>query len=115
MFDGQSNGGDEQFLQVSTNETTPFKVYVYNNNLVVTILTISKGNPGVYNVPRSYIITTNTFDLFKVRTLGLYIKADKPCFANLRFGVTNHTEIITSKGTAGIGTKFYTVVAPNTY
>ena len=115
MFDGQSNGGDEQFLQVSTNETTPFKVYVYNNNLVVTILTISKGNPGVYNVPRSYIITTSTFDLFKVRTLGLYIKADKPCFANLRFGVTNHTEIITSKGTAGIGTKFYTVVAPNTY
>ena len=115
MFDGQSNGGDEQFLQVSTNETTPFKVYVYNNNLVVTTLTISKGNPGVYNVPRSYIITTSTFDLFKVRTLGLYIKADKPCFANLRFGVTNHTEIITSKGTAGIGTKFYTVVAPNTY
>lgn len=113
MFDGQSNSGDEQYLHLSTNDTTPFNVNVYNNNVVIAQKTISKGNPGVIYIPRSYIITTEYSDLLRVRTMGLYVKAERPCFANLRFGVINHAEIITSKGTAGIGTKFYTVVAPN--
>lgn len=113
MFDGQSNSGDEQYLHLSTNDTTPFNVNVYNNNVVIAQKTISKGNPGVIFIPRSYIITTEYSDLLRVRTMGLYVKAERPCFANLRFGVINHAEIITSKGTAGIGTKFYTVVAPS--
>lgn len=122
MFDGQSNSGDEQFLHLSTNETTPFNVKVYSNNILVAQKNISKGNPGVitikYNpglneIDRENIITDSDTQLHRVINKGLYVKADKPCFANLRFGVTNHTEIITSKGTAGIGTKFYTVVAPS--
>ena len=113
MYDGQSNGGPEQFLHLSTNETTPFQVYVYSNNVLIYQRLISKGNPGVIDLNRDFIITDTTGDLHKVINKGLYVKADKPCFANLRFGVTNHTEIITSKGTAGIGTDFYAVVAPN--
>ena len=114
MFDGQTNTGAEQFLHLSTNETTPFNVYVYNNNNLIYQKTISKGAPGVIDIDRDYIITKNIDDVLTVGTRGLYVKADKPCFANLRFGVTNHSEIITSKGAAGIGTQFYTVVAPNT-
>lgn len=113
MFDGQSNGTPQQYLHLSTNESTPFNVTIYNNNIVINQVTISKGNPAIIPILRSYIITDDPNDLHKVGTMGLYVKADKPCFANLRFRVTNHAEIITSKGTAGIGTKFYTVVAPN--
>ena len=113
MFDGQSNQGPEQYLHLSTNETTPFNAKVYSNNAVVYQVTISKGNPAIIDIARNYIITSSTSDLHRVGNKGLYVKADKPCFANLRFKVINHAEIITSKGTAGIGQNFYTVVAPN--
>lgn len=114
MFDGQMNfSGYEQFLHLSTNDTTPFKVYIYSNNVLVDEVTISKGSPGVVNIFRDYIITLDETDNNKVGKRGLYVKGDRPFFANLRFGVTNHTEIITSKGTAGIGKAFYTVMAPN--
>jgi hypothetical protein len=42
MFDGQTNTGAEQFLHLSTNETTPFNVCVYNNNNLIYQKTISK-------------------------------------------------------------------------
>ncbi|WP_084466334.1 T9SS type B sorting domain-containing protein [Kaistella palustris] len=122
MYDGQSNTGDEQFLHLSTNETTPFNVKVYSNNIIVAEKVISKGNPGVIviksnpgvnEIARNRIIINTAGELHQVINKGLYVKAEKPCFANLRFGVTNHTEIITSKGTAGIGTQFFTVVAPS--
>ncbi|KEY18472.1 T9SS C-terminal target domain-containing protein [Kaistella antarctica] len=113
MYDGQGNGSPEQYLHLSTNETSAFKVLVYSNNAVVYTRTISKGNPAIIKVYRDYIITKSKNDLHTVGNRGLYIQAEKPCFANLRFRVANHAEIITSKGTAGIGTKFYTVVAPN--
>ena len=113
MYDGQSNQDPEQYLHLSTNETTPFIAKVYSNNAVVYQVTISKGNPAIIDIARTYIITSSTSDLHRVVNKGLYVKADKPCFANLRFKVVNHAEIITSKGTAGIGQNFYTVVAPN--
>jgi len=115
MYDGQSNhSGYEQFLHLSTNEITPFTVSIYNNNTLIEQRTISKGSPAVVEIPRNYIITDDdSYELNMVITKGLYVKGDRPLFANLRFGVTNHSEIITSKGTAGIGTDFYTVMAPN--
>jgi len=115
MFDGQFNpGGHEQFLHLSTNETTPFKVSIYNNNTLIEERTISKGSPGVVEIAWDYMITDDYDVLNKVGTRGLYVKGEKMFFANLRFGVSNHAEIITSKGTAGLGTQFYTVMAPNT-
>ncbi len=113
MFDGQFNAGYEQFLHLSTNEITPFTVYIYSNNVLIAQKTISKGSPGVVDIPREYIITNDESEVNKVGNIGLYVKGDRPLFANLRFGVTNHAEIITSKGTAGIGKEFYTVMAPN--
>jgi len=116
MFDGQSNSSAYQYLYLSTNETTPFTVYVYNNNTVVYQTVISKGSPQSINISnRDYIITTNTSDLHKVGTMGLYVKGERSFFASLRFGMQNHAEIITSKGTAGIGTQFYTAAVPNSY
>lgn len=112
MIDRVSNGKYVQSIYFSTNSTTPFPVTIYNNNIAIGTVTVSKGNPKKFTVPRQYIITTNGEDLFKPNTMGLYCKGDLPYFANLRFSEFNHAEILTSKGKAGIGTEFYAAMAP---
>lgn len=46
--------------------------------------------------------------------MGVYTKGDRPYFVSLRAAVSSHGEIITSKGKAGIGTKFYAAATPIT-
>ncbi|MBV2166814.1 MAG: hypothetical protein KUL76_09830, partial [Kaistella sp.] len=111
MVDRAVNGSNYQTIYMSTNETTPFKVDFYNNNTIIGSVTISKNNPGKFNVNRSYIITTSQSDLFRPVSKGIYVKGSKPFFASLRFSIFNHAEILTSKGTAGIGTEFRAVMA----
>lgn len=114
MVDRTGNGGDHQALYLSTSRTTPFAVKVFNNNIQIATVTISKGNPQKLDIPRNYIITTQQSDLFTPTSKGLYLEADYTFYANLRFSVYNHAEIITSKGVPSTGTLFYAVVAPAT-
>lgn len=114
MIDRVSNSSNNQSIYLSTDKTTPFEVRIYNNNQLIQKVNISKGNPIKYDVPRHHIITTNSLQVFTVNTMGLYVEGDYPFFANLRFSTKNHGEFITSKGTSGIGTEFFTVMAPIT-
>ncbi|AZB31700.1 T9SS type B sorting domain-containing protein [Chryseobacterium balustinum] len=114
MVDRTGNPNPYQKLYLSTNRTTPFVVTIYNNNVVIGTVTISKNNPQKFDVLREYIITTQQTDLFTPTSKGLYLKADFPFYANLRFSVFNHAEIITSKGIASTGTTFHVATAPIT-
>lgn len=106
--------GLQSFLYLSTNETTPFPVQIYNNNTLYNIVQVSKGNPVQVSIPAYFLLATNQGDLFTPTSMGMYVKGSKKFFANYRFSVTNHAEIITSKGLAGLGKKFYAAMAPNT-
>jgi len=112
MVDRTGNPNPYQNLYLSTNRTTPFPVTIYNNNVVIGTVTISKNNPQKFDVLRNYIITTLQTDLFTTSTKGLYLKADFPFYANLRFSVLNHAEIITSKGIPSTGKNFFVANAP---
>ena len=112
MMDRSLQTSPYQSVYMSTNETTPFKVDIYSNNILIGSSTISKGNPQKFSVPRNHIITTAPGNLFKAVGMGIYLKGARPFFASLRFSVNQHAEIVTSKGTAGIGTTFYTSPAP---
>lgn len=96
-----------QSIYLSTSETTPFEVSVYNAGRLIGKVTISKGSPGKFDIPREYIITEEDRDRMSVISKGLHLIGDKKYFANLRFSVLNHAEIVTSKGLAGLGNKFY--------
>ncbi|MBB4807653.1 gliding motility-associated-like protein [Chryseobacterium defluvii] len=103
----------ESYLYLSTNETTPFSVQIYNNNTVYTTVQIAKGNPAQVSIPSTFLLAYPSL-LFTPNTMGLYVKGPKKFFANYRFSITNHAEIITSKGLAGLGTTFYAAMAPIT-
>ena len=117
MFDDQGNTSPQtQFLHLSTNAASKkFTVYVYNNNTLIYQADIEKGSPATIGIDRQYMITKDETALGKATTMGLYVKADFPFFANFRFGVENHAEILTSKGSAALGQNFYTVVSPNSF
>lgn len=114
MVDRTGNPNPFQKLYLSTNRTIPFPVSIYNNNVLIGTVTISKGNPQKFDVPRNFIITTLQSDLFTPITKGLHVSAEFPFYANLRFSVYNHAEIVTSKGISSTGTTFYTATAPIT-
>lgn len=114
MVDRTGNPNPYQTLYLSTSRTTSFPVTIYNNNTVIGTVIISKNNPQKFDVLRNYIITTDQSELFTTSTKGLYLKADFPFYANLRFSVFNHGEIITSKGIPSTGTNFHVASAPIT-
>lgn len=101
-------------IYLSTDSVTPFQVRIYNNNVQIGAVTISKGSPQVFNVPANLIKTSVVSNAATVRTLGLYTKGDLPYFATLRIYSQFHGEVITSKGRAGIGRFFYNASSPIT-
>ncbi len=114
MSSKAGTNGLQGYLYLSTNETTPFSVQIYNNNTLYTTVQVSKGNPAQVSIPNYFLITDNPGDLFTPNAMGMYVKGSKKFFANYRFSLQNHAEIITSKGLAGLGTTFYAGMAPLT-
>ncbi|MBB6372682.1 T9SS type B sorting domain-containing protein [Chryseobacterium shigense] len=112
MMDRSASPNPYQKLYLSTNRTTPFPVNIYSDNVLIGTVTISKNNPQKFDVLRKYIITTLQADMFTPTTKGLYLQAEFPFYANLRFSVFNHAEIITSKGIPSTGKNFYVANAP---
>ncbi|WP_435524026.1 hypothetical protein [Chryseobacterium indoltheticum] len=104
-----------QALYLSTDSVTPFVVTINSNNVALGTVTISKGAPQIFTVPVASISTNNTTEAFSVINKGLYIKAEKPFYCTLRLiNSTQHAEVVTSKGKAGIGTEFFVASTPST-
>lgn len=107
-------GTPKGYLYLSTNETVPFTVQIFNNNTVIFTVQLSKGHPVVQPISNSMMIASTASNLFKSVPMGLYVKGSKKFFASYRFAVQDQAEFVTSKGLAGLGKTFFAGVAPNT-
>ncbi|MFP3599007.1 gliding motility-associated C-terminal domain-containing protein [Chryseobacterium sp. SIMBA_029] len=104
----------QQALYFSTDSLTPFPVEIYSDGVLLGTVTITKGDPKVFPIPTTNMITSTSSEKFTSVGKGLYTKGAKPYFVNFRFSVSSHGEILTSKGKAGIGKKFYAAATPMT-
>ncbi len=107
-------GTPKGYLYLSTNETTPFSVQVFNNNNLFTTVQVSKGNPMQVTIPNNMMIASTASNLFTSTGMGLFVKGNKKFFASYRFTVSDQAEFVTSKGLAGLGKNFFVGMAPNT-
>ncbi|AZA91290.1 gliding motility-associated C-terminal domain [Chryseobacterium nakagawai] len=108
-------GGYQNKVYLSTDSTTPFPVQIFSANTLIGTVTIAKGDPQTYNIEDPSLISASGItDAFVIGTKGLYLKAEKPFYCSLRIAQSAHGEIITSKGKAGIGNKFFVAAGPNT-
>lgn len=107
-------GTPKGYLYLSTNETAPFTVQIFNNNNVIATVQLSKGNPVKQSISNNMMIASTLSSLFTPVSMGLHVKGSKKFFASYRFAVKDQAEFITSKGSAGLGKTFFVGVAPNT-
>ncbi|WP_419869660.1 T9SS type B sorting domain-containing protein [Chryseobacterium sp. CT-SW4] len=109
--------GYYHLLTFSTDSITPFEVKIYNNNIEIGSVTISKGNPQRFVLNEQYIRPNivNQATAAAPTTLGVYTKGEKPYYVSMKMTDSLNGEIVTSKGRYGTGTKFYAVSAPITY
>lgn len=112
MAQKTNNSNNLVNLYLSTNEVTPFAVTIKRHNKTVGTVNISKGNPMRVPIEISDVLTHSGDSIMTPIQKGLHVSGKKNFFANLRFSTTNHAEIITSKGRAGLGTAFLAVYAP---
>jgi hypothetical protein len=111
-------------LVLTTLSETPFKVLITNGDgtfskevelsrdapqeIIPEVDKVKIGLPFV-NPISSYPQTNLDASLNKVFTEhGLICKGEKPFFANLMLTMPSQAEVLTSKGTAGLGKKFFT-------
>ena len=102
-FANQNNLETEQYLYLSTNTSTPFKVEIYNNNFLLRTIQLSKGTPVTIPINSDLMNTdpNDDTDLNKPVKKGLHLVGEKKFFAHYRFSLENHAEILSSKGKAG--------------
>lgn len=107
MFSNYTSAANYQAVYLSTSETTPFPVKIYSGNSLIGTVSLSKGAPQIFEIPRQYIITEAVNEVSTIQQKGLHLVGDKKYFATLRFSVHNHAEIVTSKGKAALGQEFF--------
>jgi len=103
---------DGAIVSLSTDKTTPFKIYIYNGNKLIDSITIDKSNPIEYDLVFANIIQS-VYTSFKGDTMipldrGLHLVGENSFYANLKY-VGKNTEIISSKGKSALGKSFFVV------
>jgi len=103
---------DSSIVSLSTDKTTPFKVYIYNGSDLIDTVTLDRSNPIEYDLVLANSIqsvyTSFIGDTMVPLDKGLHLVGENSFYANLKY-VGINTEIISSKGKSALGKSFFIV------
>lgn len=96
-------------IHISTDKAIPFPVKIYNNNIEVGQVTVSKDKPVAY-VPASSVIEASTIQrTMRSTDMGIHLSGAQSFYASLRIAgcrVGCKSEVVSSKGKSALGTEF---------
>lgn len=96
-------------IYLSTDKIKPFKINIYNHNVIVDTVILSNSKPIEYTLKDDTMIRTNLERKTMTRLgMGFYIAGEQSFYASLRMQDT-YSEIIASKGKSALGKEFYVV------
>lgn len=101
-------------LYLSTDKDEEFPVKIYNNNVEIAVVNLSKAKPVVYSYALSGMVEVSTIlKTMKATSMGLHLSGEKSFYASLRFAGCRSgckSEIIASKGKSALGKEFFLVM-----
>ena len=107
----------EIYFYLSTDKVTPFQVKVYNNEVLLKTLTLSKDSPIIYNLDDSSMIYLSTERrVMQPTTMGIHFSGEKSFYASLRLATgpkiagKKIADIFASKGKSALGKEFFAVM-----
>ncbi len=113
-FSTSSSDVDDHQMVLTTSETTPFTVTVKNNNgTFVRTVSLSSSSPQRVNLnwPNKGINSQGVIDVGDLNkildTEGLIVSGPKKFFVSIQQKSGAQGDLLTSKGTTGFGTDFY--------
>ncbi|WP_312825079.1 T9SS type B sorting domain-containing protein [Epilithonimonas sp.] len=100
-------------VYISTDKEDSFPVKIYNNNTLISTITVSKDSPVEFPVPKiSMIEASSVLRTMVPTTMGLHLTGQKSFYASLRLAGCRSgckSEIIASKGKTALGKEFFVV------
>ncbi|WP_379968945.1 T9SS type B sorting domain-containing protein [Epilithonimonas sp. UC225_85] len=100
-------------IYISTDKDNSFPVKIYNNNVLISTVAVSKNSPIEFPVPAISMLEASTpLRVMKPTTMGIHLSGEKSFYASLRLAgcrVGCKSEIIASKGKTALGKEFFIV------
>lgn len=106
---------EETYLYISTDRSDPFPVNIYNNNILIDQVIVSKGSPVSYFINDDSMIDTGVVRRTMTPVdMGFHLSGQYSFFASLRIAGCSAragciSEIFASKGKSALGKEFFLV------
>lgn len=101
-------------LYLSTDKEEEFPVKIYNDNVEIAVVNISRTKPATYSYAISGMLEASTvLRTMKPSSMGLHLSGEKSFYASFRFAGCRSgckSEIIASKGKSALGKEFFVVM-----
>ncbi|MPS73511.1 MAG: T9SS type B sorting domain-containing protein [Chryseobacterium sp.] len=100
-------------LYISTDKIDPFPVKIFNNNIEVAEVIVSRNSPVEFLVNSAMLEASSVLRVMQPSNMGIHLSGKESFYASVRMAGCREgckSEIISSKGKSALGKEFYLVM-----